>query len=114
MSSPVGPWLRADMRAALADRDIATVYRILSRYGWSQRRIAAAVGHTQSEVSEILSGRRVQHYDVLVRIADGLGIPRGWLGCAYTDVAAPVRVPGPRLAISVDVGDEDPGAWLAA
>jgi hypothetical protein len=32
---------RADMRAALAERDIAAVYRILQRHGISQRRIAA-------------------------------------------------------------------------
>jgi hypothetical protein len=32
---------------------------------------------SQSEVSEIFSGRQVQSYDVLVRVADGLEIPRG-------------------------------------
>jgi hypothetical protein len=38
----------------------------------------------QSEVSEILSGRQVIAYDVLVRVAEGFGIPRGLMGLAYT------------------------------
>jgi hypothetical protein len=33
--------------------------------------------------SEIIAGRRVvSSYDVLVRISDGLGVPRGWMGLA--------------------------------
>ena len=35
---------RSDMRAALAERDIAAVYRILQMHGISQRRIAALTG----------------------------------------------------------------------
>jgi transcriptional regulator with XRE-family HTH domain len=73
------------MRYALATHDIGTVYRLLQRYGVSQRRIAARVEQTQSEISEILGGRRVVSYDVLVRIADGLGVPRGWMGLEYSD-----------------------------
>jgi tetratricopeptide (TPR) repeat protein len=38
-----------------------------------------------SEVSEILKGRQVMSYDVLVRIAEGLGIPRGLMGLAYDE-----------------------------
>lgn len=75
-------WERTDMREALAVRDICTVYRLLQRFGVSQRRIAARVGQSQSEISEILGGRKVRAYDVLVRIADGLGVPRGWMGLA--------------------------------
>ncbi|HEX6870767.1 MAG TPA: transcriptional regulator, partial [Micromonosporaceae bacterium] len=37
---------------------------------------------------EILSGRQVVSYDLLVRIADGLGVPRGHLGLAYDDATA--------------------------
>jgi Helix-turn-helix len=73
---------RPDIRAALADRDIATVYRILQKHGISQRRIAALSRQSQSEISKILAGRRVVSYDVLVRIAEGIGIPRGWMGLA--------------------------------
>jgi len=71
------------MRAALARRDIGAVYRALVESGVSQRRIAQLTGQSQSEVSEVLRGRRVCGYDVLARIADGLGVPRGWLGLAY-------------------------------
>jgi transcriptional regulator with XRE-family HTH domain len=40
---------------------------------------------SQSEVSEILKGRQVMSHDVLVRIAEGLGIPRGLMGLAYDE-----------------------------
>ncbi|MGH3685969.1 MAG: helix-turn-helix domain-containing protein [Pseudonocardiaceae bacterium] len=78
---PLDPALfaRDDMRAALDARDVGTVYRLLGRAGVSQRRIAALTGQAQSEVSEILKGRRVRDVEVLERIADGLGVPRGWM-----------------------------------
>jgi tetratricopeptide (TPR) repeat protein len=82
------------MRTALAGRDISTVYRLLRRVGVSQRQIAAMTGQSQSEVSEILKGRQVMAYDVLARIADGLGIPRGFMGLAY-DEATATSVVGP-------------------
>jgi Helix-turn-helix domain len=80
-------WTRPDMREALATRNIAAVYKLLQRHGVAQRVIAARTGQAQSEVSEILSGRRVHAYEVLTRIADGLGVPRGWMGLAYDDNA---------------------------
>ncbi|MBV8539957.1 MAG: hypothetical protein JO364_06275 [Pseudonocardiales bacterium] len=76
-----------EMRAALAARDIATVYRLLGRLGVSQRRIAQVTGQSQSEVCEILKGRRVRDVWVLERIADGLGVPRAWLGLSYGEQA---------------------------
>lgn len=87
-------WQQPEMRAALAARDISTVYRLLRRVGVSQRQIAAMTGQSQSEVSEILKGRQVMAYDVLARIADGLGIPRGHMGLAY-DEATATSVVGP-------------------
>ncbi|WP_243859477.1 helix-turn-helix transcriptional regulator [Amycolatopsis arida] len=81
------------MRDALAARDISTVYRLLRMHGISQRQIAAMTGQSQSEVSEILKGRQVMAYDVLARIADGLGIPRGYMGLAYDETTA-VQVAG--------------------
>lgn len=86
---PEEVWGLETMRAALRVREIATMYDILQRHGVSQRRIAAATGQSQSEISEILSGRRVWSYDVLVRIADGFGIPRGWMGLAHADTDPP-------------------------
>ena len=68
-------WERPDMRYCLARRDIAGVYRLLQRVGVSQRAIAALTGQAQSEISEILGGRQVVSYDLLVRIADGLRRP---------------------------------------
>jgi transcriptional regulator with XRE-family HTH domain len=92
-SSPVTPevWNKREMRDALANRDISEIYRQLRRHGVSQRQIAASTGQSQSEVSEILKGRQVMAYDVLARIADGLGIPRGYMGLAY-DGATAMRV----------------------
>lgn len=84
-------WDHRDMRDALASRDVSGVYRLLRREGVSQRQIAAQTGQSQSEVSEILKGRQVMAYDVLARIADGLGVPRGYMGLAY-DNATAVRV----------------------
>jgi tetratricopeptide (TPR) repeat protein/transcriptional regulator with XRE-family HTH domain len=87
-------WNEAEMRRALADRDISSVYRLLRRVGVSQRHIAALTGQSQSEVSEILKGRQVMAYDVLARISDGLGIPRGYMGLAY-DAATATSMVGP-------------------
>jgi len=82
---PLDPdlWQRADLRSALACRDLAAVFELLRRVGTSQRAIASLTGLAPSEVYEITRGRRVMAYDVLCRIADGLGVPRGYLGLAY-------------------------------
>ncbi|MDQ3275831.1 MAG: helix-turn-helix domain-containing protein [Actinomycetota bacterium] len=76
---------REDVRRILADRDIGALYRALSDAGVTQRVIAALTGQLQSEVSEVLAGRRVKQVDVLERICDGLGIERGWLRLASAD-----------------------------
>ncbi|MEU6718281.1 helix-turn-helix transcriptional regulator [Nonomuraea sp. NPDC046802] len=88
-----GLWEHLAMRQALAARDIATVFRLLGGQGFSQRAIAARTGQSQSEISEIVgAGRQVMSYDVLSRIADGLGIPRGYMGLAYdTSSTHPTR-----------------------
>jgi len=119
-------WLRPEMRAALASRDIAAVFRLLQRVGVSQRRIAALTGQSQSEISEILGGRQVVSYDVLARIADGLGVARGHLGLAYDEATAQLVGAAPagseededsrrlmvRLAeLTVGAGAIDPQSW---
>jgi transcriptional regulator with XRE-family HTH domain len=73
----------ATARQALACRNITVVYRILRDAGVSQASIALATEQRQSEVSEILAGRQVQSVAVLERIADGLGVSRGWMGLAH-------------------------------
>ena len=79
---------RDDVRPVLAERDIAALYRLLKDEGVTQRQIAELTGQSQSEVSEILGGRKVLSYDLLVRIAQGLGIPRGLMGLSYGERGA--------------------------
>lgn len=108
-------WKRPDMRAALAARDISAVFRLLQRMGVSQRHIASLTGQAQSEVSEILAGRQVVSYDVLARIADGLGVPRGCLGLAYDDETAALLGLSPSAAPTTSPAEpppEDPGQLL--
>jgi transcriptional regulator with XRE-family HTH domain len=100
-------WQRPDMRAALAARDIATVFRLLQRVGVSQRRIAALTGQSQSEISEILGGRHVVSYDVLARIADGLGVPRGHLGLAYDETTSQLVGATANQTVSGETGHEE-------
>ncbi len=87
---PVDPaeWERPEMRSALAGRDICRVYRLLQKIGFSQQRIAALTGQSQPEVSAIIHGRKIMSYDVLSRIADGLGIPREYMGLSYEAMPA--------------------------
>lgn len=88
-------WRQSDVRDLLHRRDIPGLYAALKQAGIPQRRIAALTGQAQSEVSEILKGRKVLAYDVLARIADGLGIPRGYLGMGFSSAArSPVEAPG--------------------
>ena len=74
---------QAEMRRALMQRDIGLVYRELMRFGLSQRLIAYYTMQSQSEISEVLTGRRISSYDVLERIYTGLHIPAGHMGMAY-------------------------------
>jgi transcriptional regulator with XRE-family HTH domain len=90
---PAPPWARfydrADVRAILAERDIGGLFRVLKDdAGLTQRTIADLTEQSQSEVSEILAGRRVLAYDVLVRIAEGLGVPRELMGLSYGECSA--------------------------
>lgn len=79
-------WDETAMRIVLAMRDIAGIFRLLQDHKVSQRTIAERVGMSQSEVSDVLHGRRqVQSYDVFVSICEGLGAPRGSMGLAYDE-----------------------------
>ncbi|MGH3977388.1 MAG: helix-turn-helix domain-containing protein [Pseudonocardiaceae bacterium] len=78
-----------EMRAALAAQDISTVYQLLKVAGISQRQIVRRTGQSQSEVCEIIKGRKVRQYEVLARICDGLGIPRELMGLSYGARGAP-------------------------
>ena len=82
---PIDPRLyhRDDVRAVLAAHDIAGLYQLLKGTGLTQRDIARLTGQSQSEVSEILAGRQVLSYELLVRIAEGFAIPRELMGLSW-------------------------------
>ncbi len=84
---PIDPALfeREDVRRILAGLDIGGLYRVLGDdAGISQRQIAAFADQSQSEVSEIVAGRRrVESHQVLVRIAEGFDIPRELMGLSW-------------------------------
>ena len=85
-------WTSTEMRVALARHDIGTVFRIMQRYGFPQREIAATTGMAQSDISEVISGgRNIQAYVVLDWLAEGLQLPRGWAGLAFDDETAMLR-----------------------
>ncbi|MFE2724912.1 hypothetical protein [Kitasatospora sp. NPDC059327] len=76
---------REDLRLALAEHDFAAVFGLIKKYGGlSQNRIAAACQITPGKVSTIMSdsSKRITSYEVIARIADGLGIPGGLVGLA--------------------------------
>ena len=103
---PVDPALyrRDDVRPVLAERDIAALYRLLKDDAkLTQRQIAELTGQSQSEVSEILKGRRVRDVTVLERICDGLGIPRKLMGLSYGDSTA---YRGEVTVVSGEVGED--------
>jgi hypothetical protein len=78
-------WREAAIAEPLRQRDVAAIFRVLKKHGWSNTRIAAVTGLGTPRVGDILAGRHlVQTYPVLERIADGLGIERGLMGLAYT------------------------------
>lgn len=99
-------WTLTEMRVALARHDIGTVFRIMQRHGYPQREIAALTGIGQSEVSEIVCGRRrVVAYTVLDRLVEGFQLPRGWAGLAFDDETAGLRdlvdgISGDPVAVS--------------
>ncbi len=87
-AKPLAPLDRAlfeppEMRAALAAQDVTTVYRRLTEGGVSQHQLARHTGQSQSEVCEILRGRKVRMYDVLVRICEGFEVAREAMGLSY-------------------------------
>jgi transcriptional regulator with XRE-family HTH domain len=111
VAEPIDPsvWKDPDVRAALARRDIGLVYLHLIGKGYRQCAIAELTGQPPSEVSAIVNGRPVRSYDVLVRIAEGLGVPRGWMGLAYGEAGLVPASPGPEVS-----DDKKRRAFLAA
>ena len=103
---PIDPALyrREDMRRILAARDITVLYQVLKDdVRLTQRRIAELTGQSQSEISEILQGRRVLAYDLLVRIAEGLRIPRELMGLSHGAYRGEVTVANPPEGVDEDM-----------
>ncbi|MGQ0777117.1 MAG: helix-turn-helix domain-containing protein [Pseudonocardiales bacterium] len=108
---PVAPTLleRPDVRGFLAAHNFGAFYRVLCDNGWSQHGIAKATKTHQSQISEIIKGRQVIDYRVLVRIAEGLGIPRErmGLGCGAGSAdgayAGGVTVTNPAKGVSSEM-----------
>ncbi len=83
---PINPALyeRAELRAALAGREFGPVFdAVHAEAGLSYREIGRRTGSHESVIDAIRKGRIVEHYDVLVRIAEGLDIPREFLGISF-------------------------------
>ncbi|MEU4407845.1 helix-turn-helix domain-containing protein [Streptosporangium sp. NPDC023963] len=70
-------WQRPETLAALRDRDIGQLFRLIRQHsGFSQTRIGVAVNLSQGKISEIMKGAvQVTSFDVIERIADGLDMP---------------------------------------
>lgn len=100
ISLPDSFWHRPDVAAALTDRDMGELFRLLrSKAAITQTRIATATDMAQGRVSEIARGKRaVTTLAVYTRIADGLNMPehaRVLLGVTTQPLpAAPAPGPG--------------------
>ncbi|MBN6058346.1 XRE family transcriptional regulator [Nonomuraea sp. RK-328] len=92
---PPSVWERDDMRESLKNRDIASLFRLVAKYGGiSQVRIATATEIAQPRVNKIFNGSAgpIEELAVFERIATGLGLPdhaRMLLGLAPLDTASP-------------------------
>jgi formylglycine-generating enzyme required for sulfatase activity len=77
------------MKEILRRRDVADLFGFLSSRGWSRSAIAAATGLSESRVRAVRQRQQyIASYEVLERIAEGLGIARGLMGLAYTEIEA--------------------------
>jgi hypothetical protein len=92
VTDPASLLVGDEARLWLATHDLTRVFRRLVRGGVSQRQIADLTGQRPASVAEIVDGRQVQAYGLLVRIADGLVIPRGHMGLAFDDETAGIIV----------------------
>ncbi|MFF0659226.1 hypothetical protein [Micromonospora tulbaghiae] len=83
-----GTFRGVPVRVHLARHDIGAVFGFLKERGFSWSAVATATGLGASRVSEIAAGRRiVTDYAVLERIAEGLRIPRHYMGLALDEQA---------------------------
>ncbi|MGH4013666.1 MAG: helix-turn-helix domain-containing protein [Pseudonocardiaceae bacterium] len=71
--------------SVLTGHDVGALFRWVNAAGVVQRRIAVLTGSSQSEVADIMTGRRgrVMAYEVLARFCEGLGVPRERMGLSF-------------------------------
>ncbi|BAJ29913.1 MULTISPECIES: hypothetical protein [Kitasatospora] len=99
---------REDLRLALAEHDFAAAFGLIKKYGgYSQNRIASACQLTPGKVSTIMSdpAKRITSYEVIARIADGMGIPGHYLGLASRPWESDTGQPQQPAGASLPDGD---------
>ncbi len=111
---PIDPVLyrREDLRRVLSGWDIPALFRFLNGPGGlTQRQIAARTGQNQSEVAEILAGRRrlVVSHRVLRRIAGGLDVPPEMMGLSWWGPDGTYHGPDGAYAEGVTVANTPEG-----
>ena len=67
--------VRQEVLAGLARR----LRQRLDERGWSPTDLAAASGVIRQAINQILAGGTAPRVDVAARLADALGVGRGWL-----------------------------------
>lgn len=88
------------LRHIVAERDIKTVFQFLHKRGWSWGAIAQATDIGEQRVREIAGGkRRIENYDVYVRVAIGLNIPRDYMGVGLCPVNETSALTGPVVSL---------------
>lgn len=76
-------YARPELQPVLTGHDIGALFRALGETGVTQRQLARLTRRSQPNISEIIHGRQVMSYDVLVSITEGLGIPRERMGLSW-------------------------------
>ena len=100
-------------RRALGKRSAVQVYRLLVEGGISRDLIAERTGQPVSEVAEILAGKEVNDYDMLVRITVGLGLHRAAMGLSFGDDALDYpNTVAPPDPVTEDWGDTPLPDWV--
>jgi transcriptional regulator with XRE-family HTH domain len=101
---------RDDLKRALAEHDFAAAFSLIKKWGGlSQNRIAAACQLSPGKVSRIINGQQqVTSFDVICRIADGLGIPGRMVGLADRPWERPVDAPDPQAPSATRPSDDAP------
>lgn len=105
-------WATSQTIDALAQRDIAQLFWLVQRETTAtQTRLGVAVGLSQAQVSEVISGaRRVTSVDVLARIAQGLAMPEQARSALF--MGSPLPASGVAV-VGRDAGSEVTAVYAA-